>query len=91
MPLYSMFFLLGLAASGVAKFQNFFLTPGASLPSIATVDRTLNITAASLVLELVAPPTDIEHVESPLEPLQLASLDISPTVPAISRRVSIVL
>ena len=60
-----------LVVKDVAKI---FLASGASLPSIATVDRTLNITAGSPVLELVAPPTDIEHVESPLEPLQLPSL-----------------
>ena len=73
-----------LAASGEgwSKISEFFLASGASLPSIATVDRTLNITAGSPVLELVAPPTYIEHIESPLKPLQLPSLDISSAVPA---------
>ena len=65
---------LAASGEGCSKISEFFLASGASLPSIATVDRTLNITAGSPVLELVAPPTDIEHVESPLEPLQLPSL-----------------
>ena len=72
---------LAASGEGCSKISEFFLTSGTLLPSIATVDRTLNITAGSPVLELVAPPTDIEHVESPLEPLQLPSLDISSVVP----------
>ena len=73
---------LAASGEGCSKISEFFLASGASLPSIATVDRTLNITAGSPVLELVAPPTYIEHVERPLEPLQLPSLDISSVVPA---------
>ena len=59
----------------VARFQNFFWR-------LALLYlRILNITVNRPVSELVAPSTDIEHVESPLQPLQLPSLDISSTVP----------
>ena len=73
---------LAASGEGCSKISEFFLASGTSLPSIATVYRTLNITAGSSVLELVAPPTDIEHIESLHEPPQLPLLIISSAVPA---------
>ena len=70
---------LAASSEGCSKISEFFLASGTSLPSIVTVDGTLDTAAGSPVRELGSPPTDIEHVA---EPLQLPSLDISSAVPA---------
>ena len=74
---------LAASGEGCTKISEFFLASGTALPSIATVDGTLDTTAGSgsPVRELGSPPKDIEHVA---EPLQLPSLHISSAVPAES-------
>ena len=77
---------LSASGEGCSKISEFFLASVASSSSIATADGTLETTAGSSlspVRELGPPPTDVQHVASPLEPLQLPSLDIPSAVPAI--------
>ena len=77
---------LAASGEGCSKISESFLASGASSPSIATADGMLDNTAESSlspVRELGAPPTDVQHFASPLESLQLPSLDIPSAVPAI--------
>ena len=77
---------LAASGEGCSKISEFFLASGASSPSIATADGTLDTTAESSlspVRELGAPLADVQHFASSLEPLQLPSLDIPSAVPAI--------